>query len=73
MIRPLRELYGGTIGTIFSLDQIKQEILLYNTIDSEEARQLLNMDLPINQLMMVEYRYIRLAFHPLLHKFLIVG
>jgi hypothetical protein len=31
------------------------------------------MDHQVNQLMLVEYRYIRLAFHPILHKFLIIG
>ncbi|GAA5795327.1 hypothetical protein HPULCUR_000683 [Helicostylum pulchrum] len=73
MIRPFRELYGGTIGSIFSLDQIKEEILLYNDINAEDARHLLNMDQQVNRLMLVEYRYIRLAFHPILHKFLIIG
>ncbi|KAI8641070.1 P5-type ATPase cation transporter-domain-containing protein [Parasitella parasitica] len=72
IIRPFREWYQGTIGTIFSLDQIKQELHALN-VSTEEARQLLNMDDPINQLMLVEYRYIRLAYHPRLHKFLIVG
>lgn len=73
MIRPFRELYGGTIGSIFSLDQIKEEIVLYNDINAEDARHLLNMDQQVNQLLLVEYRYIRLAFHPTLHKFLIIG
>lgn len=31
------------------------------------------MEDPVTQLMLVEYRYVRLAFHPKLHKFLIVG
>lgn len=72
IIRPFREWYQGTVGSIFSHDQIKEELLQFN-VNTEEARHLLNMDHPINQLMLVEYRYIRLAFHPLLHKFLIVG
>lgn len=51
---------------------MKEELLQFN-VNTEEARHLLNMDHQISQLMLVEYRYIRLAFHPLLHKFLIVG
>lgn len=73
LIRPSRELYGGTIGSIFSYDQIKEEILQFNINNPEEARVLLDMEESINQLILVEYRYIRLAFHPILHKFLIVG
>ncbi|KAL9560358.1 hypothetical protein PS6_000297 [Mucor atramentarius] len=72
IIRPFREWYQGTIGSIFSHDQMKEELLQFN-VNTEEARHLLNMDHQISQLMLVEYRYIRLAFHPLLHKFLIVG
>lgn len=73
MIRPFRELYGGTLGSIFSYDQIKQEILQYSMSNVEEARSILNMEQKVDQLILVEYRYIRLAFYPLLHKFLIVG
>ena len=73
IIRPLRELYDGTIDSIFSYDQVKQEILQFSVNDFEEARTLLDMDKKVNQLMLVEYRYIRLAFHPILHKFLIIG
>ncbi|CEP11235.1 hypothetical protein [Parasitella parasitica] len=72
IIRPFREWYQGSIGTIFSHDQIKQELHELK-VSAPEARQLLNMDHPINQLMLVEYRYIRLAYHPMLRKFLIVG
>ncbi|KAI7892078.1 uncharacterized protein EV154DRAFT_506232 [Mucor mucedo] len=73
IIRPFRELYGGTLGSIFSYDQVKQEILQYSINNIDEARNILDMDQKVNQLMLLEYRYIRLAFHPILHKFLIVG
>jgi cation-transporting ATPase 13A3/4/5 len=72
MIRPLREWYNGAIGSIFSYDQIKEELLQFN-VNAEEARHLLNMEEQVSQLILVEYRYIRLAFHPTLHKFLIIG
>lgn len=72
MIRPLREWYNGSIGSIFSYDQLKEELLQLN-VNPEDARHLLNLEEQVSQLMLVEYRYIRLAFHPVLHKFLVIG
>ncbi|KAI8367020.1 putative P-type ATPase [Choanephora cucurbitarum] len=72
IIRPVRNWYNGSIGSIFSYDQVKEEIprLLLN---SDQVKSMLDMDKQLSQLMLVEYRYIRLAYHPVLHKFLIVG
>ncbi|KAI8989577.1 P5-type ATPase cation transporter-domain-containing protein [Pilobolus umbonatus] len=72
IIRPHREFYNGSVGSVFSYDQIKAEIRQLS-VHSDDARQLLNMDEIISQLILVEYRYNRLGFHPLLNKFLIIG
>ncbi|KAG1455987.1 hypothetical protein G6F55_006757 [Rhizopus delemar] len=72
IIRPNHELYGGTVGSVFSYDQLKQEIADLK-LDSETQSRLLNTDQKMNVLILAEYRYIRLAFHPGLFKFLIVG
>ncbi|KAI8370583.1 uncharacterized protein BYT42DRAFT_502417 [Radiomyces spectabilis] len=72
IIRPLRELYGDQLGSVFSLDQIKEEMQTM-AVDPQDTHDLLNLDEPLQRLILVEYRYMRLAFHPLLRKFLIVG
>ncbi|KAF7728451.1 hypothetical protein EC973_006131 [Apophysomyces ossiformis] len=72
IIRPQRELYGGTIGSVFSLDQIKQE-LLRSAIDTSVFPRLLDLEEKLQHLTLAEYRYTRLAFHPHLGKFLVVG
>ena len=50
-----------------------REVIRTEGCRHEEARQLLNMEEKLTHLILVEYRYIRLAFHPLLRKFLIIG
>lgn len=72
ILRPQREFYGGTIGSVFSVEQLKEELNITND-DSPGSQRYLNMDEKLNHLILVEYRYIRLAFHPLLQRFLIVG
>ncbi|KAI8968365.1 hypothetical protein BDF20DRAFT_981485 [Mycotypha africana] len=72
IIRPFREWYNGSIGSVFCYDQIKEELAQYN-LDIGESQQLLNMNEQISQLMLVDYRYNRFAYHPLLHKFLNIG
>ncbi|CAO3665074.1 unnamed protein product [Rhizopus stolonifer] len=72
IIRPNHELYGGTIGSVFSHDQLKQEISDLK-LDSEAYSQILDMEQKLPRLILTEYRYIRLVFHPILSKFLIVG
>ena len=72
IIKPRRELYGGTIGSVFSYDQVKQEISHLRS-HTDAYQQYLNMEQKMTHIVMVDYRYIRLVFHPDLCKFLIVG
>ncbi|KAI9271989.1 hypothetical protein BY458DRAFT_509141 [Sporodiniella umbellata] len=72
VIRLSHQPYNGTIGSVFSYDQLKQEVENLR-LDSESCTQLMDMEQKMSRLMMVEYKYIRLAFHPTLSKFLIVG
>ncbi|KAI8150400.1 ATPase [Fennellomyces sp. T-0311] len=72
ILRPQHEFYGATIGSVFSVDQMR-EVIRAEGCSPEEARRLLNMEEKLAHLILVEYRYCRLAFHPLLHRFLIVG
>ncbi|KAJ8660316.1 hypothetical protein O0I10_003773 [Lichtheimia ornata] len=69
IIRPQHEFYGGTIGSVFSLDQMKEEL----RCDPSQSRRLLDMDDRITHLVLVEYRYVRLAFHPIMRQFLTIG
>ncbi|KAI9248797.1 hypothetical protein BDA99DRAFT_445940 [Phascolomyces articulosus] len=72
ILRPQHEFYGGTVGSVFSVDQMK-EVIRTEGCQAEEARRLLNMEEKLTHLILLEYRYVRLAFHPLLRKFLIIG
>ncbi|KAG0164153.1 hypothetical protein DFQ28_011560 [Apophysomyces sp. BC1034] len=72
IIRPQRELYGGTISSVFSMEQIKQE-LLQSSLEPSEFPRTMDMEERLEHLTLVEYRYMRLAFHPHFHKFLVVG
>ncbi|KAI9025770.1 putative P-type ATPase [Phycomyces nitens] len=72
IIRPLREKVSCTVGSVFSLEQIKEE-MRENRVELEDIPRYTNMDETIDQLILVDYRYVRLAYHPLFQKYLIVG
>ncbi|KAI9315959.1 putative P-type ATPase [Dichotomocladium elegans] len=69
IIRPQHEFYGGAFGSVFSLDQVKNEMRHRH----HDRRRVINMDEKMPHLILVEYRYVRLAYHPILRKFLAVG
>ena len=72
ILRPQHEFYGATMGSVFSVDQMR-EVIRTEGCSPDEARRLLNMDETLTHLVLIEYRYCRLAFHPLLQRFLIIG
>ncbi|RCH94269.1 hypothetical protein CU098_007545, partial [Rhizopus stolonifer] len=57
---------------LYRIYQIKTELTRFS-LNNEQMRDMLDMDKQVPQLMLVEYRYIRLAYHPVLHKFLMIG
>ncbi|ORX61792.1 putative P-type ATPase [Hesseltinella vesiculosa] len=63
ILRPLREFYGGTLGSVFSAQQLKREM----------AQPPYRLEEPLSHLILVDYRYVRLVYHPLLDKFLMTG
>jgi cation-transporting ATPase 13A3/4/5 len=77
----LREFYSGTTGSIFSTQQIKNELAQSTSpalstrtlVDTQAQLPYLNLDEPLQHLILVDYRYVRLAYHPLFDKFLITG
>ncbi|KAI7870527.1 P-type ATPase-like protein [Spinellus fusiger] len=72
VISPVHKRLQCTIGSVFSLEQIKRE-LADTSLDQSKHASLLAMNKTLEWVTLVEYRYVRLAFHPILHKFLIVG
>ncbi|ORY96317.1 hypothetical protein BCR43DRAFT_491482 [Syncephalastrum racemosum] len=69
ILRPTRELYGGTIQSVFSETQIKDEVAQHGAA-SDRA---FDMNESLDYLTLVDYRYARLAFHPALHRFMLIG
>ncbi|KAI8343883.1 putative P-type ATPase [Chlamydoabsidia padenii] len=81
ILRPLREFYNGTIGSVFSAQQIKNELAQSTSpslstrtlVDTQAQLPYLNLDESLQHLILVDYRYVRLAYHPLFDRFLITG
>ncbi|ORZ24084.1 hypothetical protein BCR42DRAFT_317373 [Absidia repens] len=75
ILRPLREFFSGTIGSVFSAQQMKNELAqsAREVMDTQAQLPFLNLDEPLQHLTLVDYRYVRLAYHPLFDKFLITG
>ncbi|KAI8077803.1 P-type ATPase-like protein [Halteromyces radiatus] len=73
ILRPQREFYGGTMGSVFSIQQIKEELAQLSVSPRNDQLPFLNLDEQLQHLTLVDYRYVRLAYHPLFDKFLITG
>ncbi|RUS13929.1 hypothetical protein BC937DRAFT_94589 [Endogone sp. FLAS-F59071] len=69
--------YGGAIGTVFSTEQVGEELLKLGPEPMASRllgeRRYLNPSETLNYLHLLDYRYLRMAYHPGLRRFLQTG
>ncbi|RUO97084.1 P5-type ATPase cation transporter-domain-containing protein [Jimgerdemannia flammicorona] len=69
--------YGGAIGSVFSTDQIAEEFLKLGPEPMSSPllgeQRYLNPSEPLNHLHLLDHRYLRMAYHPGLRRFLQTG
>ncbi|KAH8547645.1 hypothetical protein BGW37DRAFT_230305 [Umbelopsis sp. PMI_123] len=73
MVKPSNVYYNGTLSSVFSEDQLKQEIDGNNEHHGQTMLQHIDFQQNLPHLITLNYQYVRLAFNPILEMFHVVG
>jgi hypothetical protein len=73
MVNPTNVYYNGTLTSVFSEEQLKQEIGMYRAQQGRTMLHHIDLQQNLPHLITLNYQYVRLAFNPILEMFHVVG